>query len=117
MGGRRAKYKQKPPAPLRDTDEARASTKKLGKRKANPDHEPESTTSRPTKKAKGDTVAKPPREKKTKDSEKTAETAVKPTPTKTLLEDGDSDGWENASDLEDADAFVDGLDEFDIDEE
>ncbi|OAX43547.1 NOL1/NOP2/sun family putative RNA met [Rhizopogon vinicolor AM-OR11-026] len=119
MGGRRAKYKQAPPAPLRDPNDARPSTKKLGKRKANLDHEPEqSTNSRPTKKAKGDILPKPPpQEKKTKGSEKAAETVSKPTPTKPLSEDGESDGWENASELEDADDFVSGLDEFDIDED
>lgn len=120
MGGRRAKYKQPPPAPLRNPDEARPSTKKLGKRKANLDQEPEqSTNTRPTKKAKGDTLQKPPpQEKKTKYAKKkTAETVSKPTPTKPLSEDGESDAWENASDLEDDDGFVDGLDEFDIDEE
>lgn len=36
MGGRRAKYKQGPPAPLPDSD-ARPSPKKLGKRKADVD--------------------------------------------------------------------------------
>jgi ribosomal RNA methyltransferase Nop2 len=109
MGGRRAKYKQAPPRPLRDANETRPSTKKLGKRKANLDHEPEqSTNSRPTKKAKGENP--PSREKKAKDS---VEPVSKPTPTKPLLEDGESDGWENASDIED----VDGLDEFDINEE
>ena len=111
MGGRRAKYKQPPPAPLREADVTRLSTKKLGKRKANLDHESEQTTNgRPTKKAKGDTSRKPlPREK-------AAKTVSKPTPAKPLSEDGESDGWENASDLEDVDAAND-LDEFDLDEE
>ncbi|KAG2367500.1 NOL1/NOP2/sun family RNA met [Suillus spraguei] len=107
MGGRRAKYKQAPPAPLRNPDEVRPSTKKLGKRKANVDHEPEPTiNSRPTKKAKAD---EPPASKKrTKDSEKVSK--VKPTPTKEkskpLSEEGESDGWEVASDLEDVDGFA-----------
>lgn len=121
MGGRRAKYKQGPPAPLRNADETRPSTKRLGKRKANVDHEPEpSTTSRPSKKAKAD---KPPApEKRTKDSKKTSKVTFEPTPTKEkskpLSEEDESDGWEVASDLEDGDAFaVDSLDDLDIDEE
>jgi len=118
MGGRRAKYKQGPPVPLPNADEARPSTRKLGKRKANVDHEPEplSTNSRPTKKAKGETSSKPPaREKQTKDSEKTAP----PTKgkSKPLLEEGESDGWEDASDFEDVDGVVGGLDDLDVDEE
>lgn len=119
MGGRRTKYKQEPPAPLRNPNETRPSTKRLGKRKANADHEPEpSTNSRPTKKAKAD---KPSASKKrTKDPEKISK--VKPTPIKEtsipLSEEGESDGWEAASDLEDVDGFaVDGLDDLDIDEE
>ncbi|KAG1827055.1 uncharacterized protein BJ212DRAFT_1310106 [Suillus subaureus] len=119
MGGRRTKYKQGPPAPLRNPDETRPSTKKLGKRKADVDHEPEPTTnSRPIKKAKAD---KPPASRKrTKGSEKISK--VKPTPTKEksnpLSEDGESDGWEVASDLEDVDGFAaDGLDDLDMDEE
>jgi ribosomal RNA methyltransferase Nop2 len=117
MGGRRAKYKQGPPAPLRNPDETRPSTKRLGKRKANVDHEPEPITDdRPAKKAK---AGKPPvPEKRTKDLKVT----FKPTPTKEkskpLAEEGESDGWEVASDLEDVDAFaVDSLDDLDIDEE
>jgi ribosomal RNA methyltransferase Nop2 len=119
MGGRRTKYKQGPPAPLHNPDETRPSTKKLGKRKANVDHEPEATAnSRPTKKAKAD---KPSASKKrTKDPEKVSK--VKPTPTKEkstpLSEEGESDGWEVASDLEDVDGFAaDSLDDLDIDEE
>ncbi|KAG2116760.1 NOL1/NOP2/sun family RNA met [Suillus discolor] len=119
MGGRRTKYKQEPPAPLRNPNETRPSTKRLGKRKANVDHEPEpSTNSRPTKKAKAD---KPSASKKrTKDPEKISK--VKPTPTKEksipLSEEGESDGWEAASDLEDVDGLaVDGLDDLDIDED
>ncbi|KAG0705915.1 NOL1/NOP2/sun family RNA met [Suillus ampliporus] len=123
MGGRRAKYKQGPPAPLPNPDEARPSTKKLGKRKANVDHEPEpSTNSRPTKKAKGDALSKPPaRDKQAKDSQKNVKAISKPTPakgkSKPLSEEGESDGWEDASDLEDVDVFVNGLDELDIDED
>ncbi|KAG2157345.1 NOL1/NOP2/sun family RNA met [Suillus clintonianus] len=120
MGGRRAKYKQKPPAPLPNPDETRPSTKRLGKRKANVDQEPEPTTnSRPTKKAKAD---KPPaREKRAKDSEKISKVISKPTPTKEtskpLSEEGESDGWEDASDLEDVDEFVNNPDDLDIDED
>jgi ribosomal RNA methyltransferase Nop2 len=93
-------------------------TKRLGKRKANVDHEPEpSTNSRPSKKAKADKLPAP--EKRTKDSKKVT---FEPTPTKEkskpLSEEDESDGWEVASDLEDADAFaVDSLDDLDIDEE
>ncbi|KAG1768349.1 NOL1/NOP2/sun family RNA met [Suillus occidentalis] len=121
MGGRRAKYKQGPPAPLRNPDETRPLTKRLGKRKANVDHEPEpSTTSRPPKKAKAD---KPlALEKRTKDSKKVSKVTFEPTPTKEksnpLSEEDENDGWEVASDLEDVDAFaVDSLDDLDIDEE
>ncbi|KAG2158359.1 NOL1/NOP2/sun family RNA met [Suillus bovinus] len=116
MGGRRTKYKQEPPAPLRNPNEPRPSTKRLGKRKANVDHEPEPhTNSRPIKKAKAD---KPPPSKKR--TEKISK--VKPTPTKEksppLSEEGESDGWEVASDLEDVDGFaVDSLDDLDIDED
>ncbi|KAG1891247.1 NOL1/NOP2/sun family RNA met [Suillus subluteus] len=119
MGGRRTKYKQPPPAPLRNPDETRPSTKKLGKRKVDVDHEPEPTTnSRPTKKAKADKL--PASKKRTKDSEKISK--VKPTPTKEksnpLSEEGESDGWEVASDLEDVDGFAaDSLDDLDIDED
>lgn len=121
MGGRRAKYKQGPPAPLRNPDETRPFTKRLGKRKANVDHEPEPTTnSRPIKKAK---AGQPPAsEKRTKDSKKISKVTFEPTPTKEkskpLSEEGESDGWEVASDLEDVDAFaVDSLDDLDIDDD
>ncbi|KAG9318794.1 putative NOP2-nucleolar protein [Chiua virens] len=53
MGGRRAKYKQGPPAPLSDT---RSSSKKLGKRKAEVDVDvddiPDESTPRAVKRAK-----------------------------------------------------------------
>ena len=54
MGGRRAKYKQGPPAPLPDP-ESRSSPKKLGKRKADVDVDvqlEESTPPRSAKRAK-----------------------------------------------------------------
>ncbi|KAF9227526.1 NOL1/NOP2/sun family putative RNA met [Gyrodon lividus] len=130
MGGRRAKYKQGPPAPLSDPD-PRPSSKKLGKRKANVDADlegEESTISRPAKRAKDN-------KKPTKEKEKPATKSRKVETSKTIppasakgkskkdaevefIESGgDSDGWEDASDVEDGEAFTGNLSDLEPDDQ
>ncbi|KAH7923510.1 NOL1/NOP2/sun family putative RNA met [Leucogyrophana mollusca] len=121
MGGRRTKYKQAAPTPLPEVkDKAdRPSTKKLGKRKADPDGDiEERSNTRPTKKVKENTeqpakskkvvtFAKPP---KTQGKSKTTDKGKK----SKKVEEPDSDGWEDASDMDDLEGFTGDLDDLDL---
>lgn len=138
MGGRRAKYKQGPPAPLRDPD-SRPPSKKTGKRKADVDADlegDEATVSRPAKRAKEN--KKPVKENKqpVKEKPKPPTKSQKAEPSKTAaaspsakgkskekvvvehVESGsDSEGWEDASDLGDGGAFTGNLSDLELDDQ
>ncbi|KAI6045393.1 NOL1/NOP2/sun family RNA met, partial [Pisolithus marmoratus] len=126
MGGRRAKYKQPPPAPLQDSE--RPSSKKLGKRKANADAnlDSELVQARPAKRAKeavkvserkDDKKGKTKNEQRTPKSQKGDKTIAHSKEKKKCIEEelyevesgGESDGWEDVSDVGDEDAFVGSL--------
>lgn len=103
MGGRRAKYKQPPPAPLSEPGPDRPSSKKLGKRKANADADLDSelTQARPAKRTKG--AVKVSGKKDRKRGETTTLSTQKK---KKIVEEekiyeiesgGESDGWEDVS--------------------
>ncbi|KAL4068019.1 NOL1/NOP2/sun family RNA met [Scleroderma citrinum] len=140
MGGRRAKYKQPPPAPLPELKQDRPSSKKLGKRKADADDDLDSERAhtRPAKRAKeGSKVAnqkagkagqkgdgrpgvksqkgnKPPAQSNRKGKKREEEVEVE------LLETesgGENEGWEDMSDVEDGKAIVGDLSDLESGEE
>lgn len=128
MGGRRAKYKQPAPAPLPEPNPDRPSSKKLGKRKANADADLNSELAqpRPAKRAreavKGSgkedgKKGKKNNEKPAGKSQKGGETITRSSGKKKKEEEellevesgGESDDWEDVSDIEDEDEFMGSL--------
>ncbi|KIK99308.1 hypothetical protein PAXRUDRAFT_822934 [Paxillus rubicundulus Ve08.2h10] len=116
MGGRRAKYKQAPPAPLADLN-SRPSSKKLGKRKADIEADlerEESTISRPAKRVKENKKLAKEKEKTSTKPRKTGNSPEKGKNRKVvgvehIESGGDSDEWEDASDPGDGEAITGNL--------
>lgn len=104
MGGRRAKYKQPPPAPLSEPGPDRPSSKKLGKRKANADADLDSelTQARPAKRTKGAIKVSGKKDRKrgettTLSTQKKKKKIVEEEKIYEIESGGESDGWEDVS--------------------